>query len=660
MGETGPGPGPAGLRGFAPALTTFVGRAEAVGKVCALLGKDRLVTVTGPGGVGKSRLVMEVARQEAGRFADGVHLVELAAVLDPALVPAAVVTALGAQQVPGVPVTGLLAGILERQQLLLVMDNCEHVLGAVAELLAGVLPVADDVRVLATSREPIGLGGEVRYRLGPLAVPGPDPAGEVDGFAAVALFADRAQRADPDFALDAATGPLVGRLVTRLDGMPLAIELAAARVETLGLPQLLDRLDDRLALLASTDRTAAARQRSLAATVDWSYQLLSEQDRAVFRRLAVFPGSFTLEAAGTVAGSNASPVVLRLVDCSLLTPPQQGPDGRARYLMLETLRAFGLERLAETEGERLGAEAGLARYELAVAEQAWAGMQTSDTENEAARWLDAEDANLHQALAWCLGHDPAAALRWPSLSRRGGCSGAVSPTDTPGCRPRPGTADRTIRPGVAGQVMLGEMAQDLREALDDNSAALSAAGLHGESPLHADALNGQAACLLNLRRSPKARSPPSRSRDARYLGYRAGEVLALVNLAEAAGFTGQVQEALEWQRQAGHIDLAEIPGRRMHERSETLVKALSDAGDVAGASGCARTAWRRARKRMISRVRSPDLAEAACLDLQTGQLAAAGQHLGQVIELALRTGYRLPLISCLDTCGYLCARRLPG
>ena len=151
------------------------------------------------------------------------------------------------------------------------------------------LPVADDVRVLATSREPIGLGGEVRYRLGPLAVPGPDPAGEVDGFAAVALFADRAQRADPDFALDAATGPLVGRLVTRLDGMPLAIELAAARVETLGLPQLLDRLDDRLALLASTDRTAAARQRSLAATVDWSYQLLSEQDRAVFRRLAVFP-----------------------------------------------------------------------------------------------------------------------------------------------------------------------------------------------------------------------------------------------------------------------------------------------------------------------------------------------------------------------------------
>ena len=377
MGGTASDQGAAGLRGFAPALTTLVGRAEEVARVGVLLEKYRLVTVTGPGGVGKTRLAAEVARRVTGRFADGVYLVGLAAVQDPALVPAAVVAALGVQQAPGVPVAEFLAGVLARQQLLLVLDNCEHLLAAVAELLAEVLPAADDVRVLATSREPVGVGGEARYRLGPLAVPG--SKAETGSFAAVTLFTDRAQLADPAFVLDSDTGPLVGQLVARLDGIPLAIELAAARVEVLGLGQLLDRLDDRLALLTSTDRTAAARQRSLAATVNWSYQLLSGEDQVVFRRLAVFPGPFTLDAAETVAGASASPAVLQLVDCSLLTPPLPGPDGRARYLMLETLRAFGLDRLAEIDGERPDAEAALARHALAVAGQASAGLQASST-----------------------------------------------------------------------------------------------------------------------------------------------------------------------------------------------------------------------------------------------------------------------------------------
>jgi predicted ATPase len=212
-----------------------------------------------------------------------------------------------------------LAGVLGRQQMLLVLDNCEHVLGAVAELCVGLLPQADNVRVLATSREPLGVAGEARYRLGPLAVPGAGVSAGSGGSAAVMLFADRACQADPAFALDDETSPLVGRLVGRLDGMPLAIELAAARVEALGLAQLLDRLDNRFALLTSGDRTAAARQRSLAATVEWSYQLLSEAERRVFRWLAIFPGPFTLEAAETVAGPAAGPVVLHLVDCSLLT-----------------------------------------------------------------------------------------------------------------------------------------------------------------------------------------------------------------------------------------------------------------------------------------------------------------------------------------------------
>ena len=398
----------AAMHGFSPALTSFVGRADAVSEVAGLLGECRLVTVTGPGGVGKTRLAGEVAGRVAGRFADGVWLVELAAVTDPARVPSAVAAVLGVRGAPGVPVADSLAAVLARQQLLLVLDNCEHVIAAVAGLCGGLLSAADDVRMLATSREPVGVAGETRYRLPPLALP--VPGEEVAGAEAVALFADRARRVDPHFSLTGESGPVVARLVARLDGMPLAIELAAARVEALGVAQLLDRLDDRFGLLVGADRLAAARHRSLTATVEWSYQLLSEEEQRVFRQVSVFPAAFTLEGAEAVAGAASAAAVLRLVDCSLLAPPRTGSDGRARYLMLDTLRGYGADRLAEA-GERPRAAAALARYALEVAEQAAAAMQTRVGERDAARWLDAEDANTRQALVWALQDGPDAALR---------------------------------------------------------------------------------------------------------------------------------------------------------------------------------------------------------------------------------------------------------
>src|SRR5262249_23331548 len=248
----------------------------------------------------------------------------------------------------------------------------------------------DEVGVLATSREACRVAGEARYRLGPLAVPDLDDLAGAAAAEAVWLFAVRACGADVRFALDDRSGPVVGRLVARLDGMPLAIELAAARVEALGVTGLLDRLDDRFGLLTAGDRTAAGRHRSLAATVDWSYRLLDEAEARVLRAGSVFPGPFTLGGAeGGGGGGGAAGAGWG--DGGGRVPRRAGPDGRAGYVMLETLRAYGSRLLAEA-GEEEQAAAALAGYALAVAQQAAAGLYTSTAEVAAARWLDAEDA----------------------------------------------------------------------------------------------------------------------------------------------------------------------------------------------------------------------------------------------------------------------------
>ena len=442
------------VHGFPAVLTSFVGRAGVVDEIAGQLGRDRLVTVTGPGGAGKTRLAGEVARQVAGRFADGVWLAELAAVRDPAQVAAAVAAALGIRDLPSAAAADALASALARRQLLLVLDNCEQVIGAAAELCGRLLLGADDVRVLATSREPLRIAGEVRYRLAPLTLPDPDDPADRDGSEAVALFADRARRADASFALDGETTPIVARLVARLDGMPLAIELAAARVEALGVAQLLNRIDDRFTLLEAGDRLAAARHRSLAATVEWSYRLLDEHGRRVFRAVSVFPGPFTLEGAEAVAGTGAGPAVLHLVDCSLLVPPRPGPDGRSRYVMLETLRAYGAGLLAEA-GEGDAVAAALAGYALRVAEDAMPGLAAGDGEVAAARWLDAEDATMRRALDWAMQHDAGVALRlavalawwWQIRGRpRPRCRCCAKPSTT---RPRAASRGAPGTPGSA-------------------------------------------------------------------------------------------------------------------------------------------------------------------------------------------------------------------
>jgi predicted ATPase/DNA-binding CsgD family transcriptional regulator len=565
--------------------------------------------------------------------------------------------ALQVHQPPGTSLVEALIGVLARRQLLLVLDNCEHVLDAVAELCGTLLPVADDVRVLATSREPLGIAGEVRYRLPPLAVPGPDHLADAGASGAVALFADRARQADPEFALTSESPALVAQIVARLDGMPLAIELAAARVESLGMGQLVERLDHRFALLTSGDRRAAPRQRSLAATVDWSYQLLTGEERQVFRQLAVFPGPFTLEAAETVAGAGAGPVVLHLVDCSLLAPPRTGADGRGRYLMLETLRAFGLERLAEA-GERAGADAALAGYALQVAEQAAAQLQASTGERAAARWLDAEDAITQQALTWALDHDQATALRlavalapWWFLRGRAVAGYAL-------LRAAAGQGASGSRPWRDGQFWLGFLAiygSDYTAALG-HFTALCDTSATTASPEMVDGLAGRAQSLRNLFRLPEAFEDARRALGlARSLSYRAGEARALAELSVTSNYGGDAEDALRWARQAQQIDAAEIPGPLVRRRDVILVLALLLAGEEDSARQSCTQGLARARQ-------AGDLshqADFACfmsdLDMQSGHLTRAGAHIRESLGISVQTGNRLRLLDCLDACGQLCA-----
>jgi len=651
-----------GVHGFPAVLTSFIGREQAVRAVAGLLGERRLVTVAGPGGSGKTRLAGVVAELVAARFADGVWLAELAPVRDPALVPSVVAAALGVRDQPGIPAAQALARVLARRQLLLVLDNCEHVIGAAAGLCAGLLASADDVRVLATSREPLRVAGEARYRLAPLRVPGPEDA-DLGGSEAVALFADRARQADARFTLDSQTGPVVARLVARLDGMPLAIELAAARVETLGVAQLLDRIGDRFALLAAGDRLAPPRQRSLEAAVRWSYQLLDERERRVFRAVSVFPGPFTLEAAAAVAvpgpgaGPGAGPAVLHLVDCSLLSPPRADPDGRSRYVMLETLRAFGAGLLAQA-GEEDEAAAALARHALGVAEEAAAGLETTTGEVAAARRLDAEDATMRQVLAWATGHDAALAVRVAAALAPWWVLRGRSVGQYPLLREAAGRAAPGSEEWCTAQFWLGFMAinsDDQAGAHGHFTAVIDALRDRRPSLAVAYCLAGRTLALLNLGRVSEAADDARRSlAAARELGYPAGEAAALGVLSLAAVHNGDPGGAVQMARQAGQVP-GDVPGWVARMRSACLTIALTEAGDLAAARHACMAGLAGSRAAGQQGALAESLNRMAMLDLRAGCIQDATVHVREALQIADRADMPLAVDNALNCCGYLCA-----
>jgi predicted ATPase/DNA-binding CsgD family transcriptional regulator len=398
-------------------LTSFVGRQAEMAAVRRLLAETRLLTLTGPGGAGKTRLALQVAADLADAYPDGVWLAELASLSDPALAPATVAAALGVREPVGRPLVATLADRLRGRAVLLVLDNCEHLVEAAAALVEALLRACPGLRVLATSREALRIAGEVAWPVPPLAA----PAGAESE--AVRLFAERARAVLPDFALTPATLATTAALCQRLDGMPLAIELAAARVKVLTVDQMVDRLDrafgsGRFDLLTDGSRSALPRQRTLRAMVDWSYGLLTAREQALFGRLAVFAGGWTLEAAESVcagSGGETAPaqrstpddvpavavldLLARLVDKSLVVG-ETGQGGTVRHRLLETLRDYGRERLAES-GHEPAVRARHAAYFLALVERVEPLLEEADLAGWLSR-LDAEHDNLRAALRWLI------------------------------------------------------------------------------------------------------------------------------------------------------------------------------------------------------------------------------------------------------------------
>ena len=598
-------------------LTPLVGREGVVAAVSELLlrGTQQLVTLTGPGGIGKTRVAIEVARKLAGSFPDGVVFVDLTPLRDPGLVLGAIAQGLGVEERDATPLLRRLELALGNKHLLVVLDNFEQVIDAAPQVV-GLLELCPGLTVLATSRVALKVRGGREYSIAPLALPeGAGPPAEAAQSPAVQLFVERARAAGAELPPDAAALPDVAEICRRLEGLPLALELAGARVRLLPIPALLARLDQRLPLLAGGAHDMPARQRTMRDAIDWSHQLLGEAEKMLFRKLCVFWGGCTLEAAEAVCGASAGGMFLdhleALVDSSLLRMEVKDAESQqARLILLETIREYGLERL-EALGEGAAVRERHAAHYLSLAEEGTAQLAGP----EAPAWLDRlerEQDNLWAALEWAHRQpDGATALRmvaalWPAWDQRGQIGEGrrwlnkaleleVDPTaaTVPRVQALTGAATLAIRQAAHDEAAARcAQAVSLARELENSSYLVAASNVQGllarEQDRYADSAAAYESAL------PIARSA----------GDHSGEAEALLGLAYAAMFTGEParSEALageslalargtaDWRAEANALFLLAWQtinageyeeGKTVGSEALSLVRALGDTGAIA-------------------------------------------------------------------------------
>ncbi len=647
-------------------VTSFIGRERELAEARALLGGTRLVTIVGPGGIGKTRLSLQIAADVLDAHPDGVWYIELASIVDAALVPKAVAQVLGLQEDADIPVAQAVCAHLASRRLLLVLDNCEHLVDACARLADAVLRAAPGVRNLATSREPLNVAGEQTYPLPPLALP--DPKSRVEDAArsdAGQLFVERARLRQPGFALSERNVQAVAQICARLDGIPLALELAAARVGVLTVEAIAARLNDRFRLLTGGSRTALPRQQTLRALIDWSYDLLGAGERMLFNRLSVFAGGFTLPAAEAVcadrelAPEDVFDLLIGLTQKSLVVPDGNG----ARYRMLETIRDYARYRLEE-RGEALAVRVRHRDHFVTLAEEAEPHLEGGHEQPAWLTQLDVEHDNLRAALACSIDESEDAevdlrlcgalyrfwAHRGHAHEGRQWCIAALSRTDE-----RPGTPARLKALHASGTLAwrlgditvartLLEQALALSRALGDRVregrvlSNLGGVAIHQADEVAAQAFLEQAVAIHKA------------------TGNRAMEARVLNNVAALAVNRGRFPEAQTAVERA--LALSRSLNNPMEEATALshLGFLAQQRGEYAQAQALHERALATARKFGVREFEVEELRHVGEIALAQGDLAAARAHFRSALATSREIGNQHEIVLCLEAIATLMAQ----
>jgi predicted ATPase/DNA-binding winged helix-turn-helix (wHTH) protein len=605
--------------------TRFIGREDALADLGRLLPSTRLLTLSGIGGCGKTRLALRLAQDQLAAFPDGVWFVDLSALTDADRVASTCAGVFGIREAGDTPVTELLVRHLADRRVLLVLDNCEHVLARAVALVDALLAGAPGTTVVATSREALGVRGEQIYAVRSLSLPATSALDAVLGAESARVFVDRARLALPDFTIDAQSAPAVAEICRRLDGVALAIELAAARVTMLSVAEIAARLDDRFRLLTGGDR-ALPRHQTLGAAMQWSYDMLPPDAQRMLRHVAVFAGGWTLDGAATVAAAtdeyDALALLTVLHDKSLLVVDRDAAGGRPRYRLLETVRQYALERLGERGEDEVARRRHLAHY-LALAEAAEPRLRGPEQDAWLTR-LRQEHENLVVALAWCRegSGDPQAGMRlvaattyyWIWNNFELGTRLTVAALE------RDHTAADTLARGAALNALArmnlsrGRFEEGLAYARD----ATAIARRLGEPRLLARALYNQDAALTTLCRSEEAHGLRAEALElARGLGDLALVANLLNGIAEAERTEGRLADAERSYREA--LDLSRGRGGRME-----VVIVIDNLIRVQVARGDYDDAWRLAKEALP--LARHDKIAVDLLEVAAGLAAALGEH----------------------------------